>query len=70
MFVGKVEEIEYGNGPDGPAHWPGYCNIGKRQSPLDISKQNIALVKYSDLVYTKYEKRGKVEIVNLGETCK
>jgi carbonic anhydrase len=29
-------KFTYGDGPNGPDHWPGLCNTGKMQSPIDI----------------------------------
>ncbi|KAE9547655.1 hypothetical protein FO519_009132 [Halicephalobus sp. NKZ332] len=63
-----VHELQYGEGPEGPSHWPGLCATGLRQSPIDISPDNVIPSIFSDLKFTNYNKEGSVEILNLGET--
>jgi len=31
-------KFTYGEGPLGPAHWPGLCNVGRMQAPIDIQQ--------------------------------
>jgi carbonic anhydrase len=33
-------KFTYTDGPAGPGHWPGLCNTGKMQSPIDIEKSD------------------------------
>lgn len=71
IFSGStVHELEYGDGPEGPSHWPGLCTTGTRQSPIDISPDSVIPAIFSDLKFTNYGKQGDIEILNLGETCK
>ena len=71
IFSGSaVHELEYGDGPEGPSHWPGLCATGTKQSPIDISPDSVIPAIFNDLKFTNYEKEGEIEILNLGETRK
>ena len=41
----------YGEGLLGPSHWPGLCNTGKMQAPIDIDTQHVRKLRIDTLKF-------------------
>ncbi len=55
----------------GPSHWEGECQTGRSQSPVDLPRTNLTLIKEAKFVFDNYDStpdEGKLE--NNGHTVK
>ncbi|KAI6231469.1 hypothetical protein M3Y95_00385100 [Aphelenchoides besseyi] len=52
----------------GPAHWNGSCQVGHRQSPIDIRSIDVDYTMLPKLHYLNYVKVGPVRVLNNGHT--
>lgn len=54
---------------DGPHKWPGVCNTGARQSPIDISSSAIVVENLPRIHFVHYAHAGELHVENNGLTC-
>ena len=53
----------------GPNQWPGICNTGTLQSPIDINSQNATKIEEKPFIFHGYDVTPKnAEISNIGHT--
>ncbi|KAJ9596926.1 hypothetical protein L9F63_012051 [Diploptera punctata] len=60
----------YGSGKHGPEDWPGMCQTGTRQSPIDLDPEITVPGTFEPLVLLHYDRKANASITNNGHTVK
>ncbi|VDK88549.1 unnamed protein product [Onchocerca ochengi] len=69
LAVLHVAAYEFGyDRKNGPHTWPGVCQTGKRQSPVDIKAFEIEIAPLEPLTFANYEHIGDITLANNGHT--
>ncbi|XP_023720942.1 putative carbonic anhydrase 3 isoform X2 [Cryptotermes secundus] len=58
----------YKEGNNGPSDWPGMCQSGTRQSPIDLDPQTTVPGRFMPLVLLNYDRRLVANMTNNGHT--
>uniref|UniRef100_A0A7E4USR0 Carbonic anhydrase n=1 Tax=Panagrellus redivivus TaxID=6233 RepID=A0A7E4USR0_PANRE len=56
------------NADNGPATWPGVCQTGFRQSPIDFNLGSVEISHYNKLHFVHYHNAGSVNVTNNGHS--
>jgi carbonic anhydrase len=54
----------------GPSDWPGMCQSGSRQSPIDLDPETTVPGRFMPLVLLNYDRKLKANVTNNGHTGK
>ncbi|KAI4487824.1 hypothetical protein M0802_011784 [Mischocyttarus mexicanus] len=69
LRIGRTADWGYW-GDHGPSNWPGECQIGKQQSPINIETSNAIKKDIGELKFVRYDHPFTGKVTNNGHTIR